>query len=163
MTISNADRWQHSTGKRTCSFWSKINNQNDYWWSEHEPGNRSFDTEWRIRDEKNLCQDGAQESHRATASWAQFLTYKCITVRLQSHYSPDLAPWDFLLFQKANSAVKGHHFESTEDIQRSVTQASNDIKQAVFQECYKEWQHRWKRCVQAQGIHFEGDHIVVDE
>jgi len=59
--------------------------------------------------------------------------------------------------------VKGHHFESTEDIQRSVTQASNDIKQAVFQECYKEWQHRWKRCVQAQGIHFEGDHIVVDE
>ena len=32
-----------------------------------EPGNRSFDTNCRIGDEKNLRQDGAQESHRAAA------------------------------------------------------------------------------------------------
>ena len=42
-------------------------------------------------------------------------------------------------------------------------QAWNDIPQTVFQECYKQWQHHWKRCVQAQGMYFEGDHIVVDE
>ena len=59
--------------------------------------------------------------------------------------------------------MKWHHFESTEDIQRSVTQALNDILQAVFQECYKQWQHRWKTCVQAQGMYFEGDRILVDE
>jgi len=47
--------------------------------------------------------------------------------------------------------VKGHHFESTEDIQRAVTLVLNDVPQAAFQECYKEWLHRWKRCVQAQG------------
>jgi hypothetical protein len=29
------------------------------------------------------------------------------------------------LLQKVKLAVKGHHFESTEDIQRAVTQASN--------------------------------------
>ena len=62
MNINNTDRWQHSTGKRTYSIWSKINSQNDCWWNEHEPGNRSFDTDWRIGDQKNLCQDGAQES-----------------------------------------------------------------------------------------------------
>ena len=45
---------KHSTDKRTCSIWSKINSQNDCWWSEHEPGNRSFDTEWRTGDEK-IC------------------------------------------------------------------------------------------------------------
>ena len=84
-------------------------------------------------------------------------------VMLQPPYSPDLAPCDFFLFQKVKSAVKGHHFESTEDIQRSVTQVLNDIPQKVFQECYKQWQHHWKRCVQAQGTYFEGDHIVVDE
>jgi len=163
MTISNAERWQHSTGKRTCSIWLKINSQIDCWWSEHEPGNHLFDTEWRIGDEKNLCQNGAQESHRATADWAQFLTSKCITVRLQPAYSPNLAPCDFFLFQKVKLAVKGQHFESTEDIQRAVTQVLNDVPQNAFQECYKEWQHRWKRCVQAQGMYFEGDHIVVDE
>jgi surfactin synthase thioesterase subunit len=59
--------------------------------------------------------------------------------------------------------VKGHHSESTEDIQMSVMQALNDIPHAVFQECYKEWLHHWKRCVQAQGMYFEGDHILVDE
>jgi len=59
--------------------------------------------------------------------------------------------------------MKGHHFESTEDIQRSVTQALNVIPQAAFQECYKHWQHRWKTRVQAQGMYFEGDRILVDE
>jgi len=82
---------------------------------------------------------------------------------LQPPYSPDLAPCDLFLFQKVKSALKGHHFESTEDIQRSVTQVLNDVPQNAFKECYKQWQHRWKRCVQAQGMYFEGDHIVVDE
>jgi len=52
---------------------------------------------------------------------------------------------------------------STEDIQRSVTQVLNDIPHNVFQECYKQWQHRWESCVQAQGMSFEGEHFVVDE
>jgi len=58
--------------------------------------------------------------------------------------------------------MKGHYFESTEDIQRSVTQALNNIPQAALQECYKPWQHRWKTYVQAQGMYFEGDRILVD-
>ena len=82
---------------------------------------------------------------------------------LQPPYSHDLAPCDFFLFQKVKSAVKGHHFESTEDIQTSITQALNDIPQIAYQECYKQWQQRWERCVHAQGTYFEGDHIVVDE
>jgi len=99
----------------------------------------------------------------AAFSVAQFLTSKGITVMPEPPYSPVLAPCDFFLFQKAKSAMKRHHFESTEDIQRSVTQALNDIPQAAFQECYKQWQHRWKTCVQVQGMHFEGDGILVGE
>jgi hypothetical protein len=59
--------------------------------------------------------------------------------------------------------MKGHNFESTEDIQMFVTQALNAILQAAFQERYKQWQHHWKTCVQARGMHFEGDSILVDE
>jgi surfactin synthase thioesterase subunit len=94
---------------------------------------------------------------------AQLLTSKCITVMLQPPYLPNLAAWDFFLFQKVKSAVKGHHFESTEGIQMSLKQVLNDITQNTSQECYKQWQQRWKRCVQAQGMYFEGDHIVVYE
>jgi hypothetical protein len=61
------------------------------------------------------------------------------------------------------SAVKGHHFESTEDVQKVVMQALKGIPHDVFQECYKQWQDRWKRCVQAEGKYFESDHIVVEE
>jgi len=77
--------------------------------------------------------------------------------------SPDLAPCELFLFQKVKSTVNGHNFESRENIQGSVTQALNYITQNAFQECYKKWQHRWKRRVQAQGMYFEGDHILVDE
>jgi len=51
---------------------------------------------------------------------------------LQPPYSPDFGPYDFFLLQKLKLAVKGHYFESTEDIPRSVTQAINDIPQNVF-------------------------------
>ena len=81
----------------------------------------------------------------------------------QLPYLPDFGPCDFFLLQKVKLAVKGHHFETTEDIQKALTQASNDIPQTAFQECYKQWQHHWKWCVQAQWMYFEGDHIVVDE
>jgi hypothetical protein len=63
----------------------------------------------------------------APAHVAQFLTSKCITVMQQPPYSPDLAPGDLFLFIKIKSAVKGHHFEATEDIPRAVTQALNDF------------------------------------
>ena len=39
-----------------------------------------------------------------------------VTVMPHSPYSPDLTSCDFFLFQKVKSAVKGHRFESTEDI-----------------------------------------------
>jgi hypothetical protein len=111
--------------------------------------------------QKNWIHHDNAPAHTAL-SVAQFLISKC-TVMPQPPYSPDLAPCDFLLFQKVKSAVKGHHFESTEGIQWAVTQGLNDIPQAAFQACYKQWQQRWIRCVQAQGMYFEGDHIVVDE
>jgi hypothetical protein len=69
----------------------------------------------------------------STFSVAPFLISKCITVMPQPPYSPDLAPCKSFLFQKVTSAVKGHHFEFTEDNHRNVTQVLNDTPQGV---CY---------------------------
>jgi hypothetical protein len=82
---------------------------------------------------------------------------------MHSPYSPDIAPCCFFEFQKVKTALKGTRFNSTEDIQMAVTQVLNDISQNAFQVCYKEWQHRWKRCVRAQVIYFDGGNIVVVE
>jgi hypothetical protein len=70
----------------------------------------------------------------AGLSVAHVWTSKCITAMLQHLYSTRTLL--FFLFQKVKLAVRGHHFESTEDIQRVVTRALNDIPQAAFQECY---------------------------
>ena len=92
-----------------------------------------------------MCQDGAQKSDRAF-SVAQFFTSKGITVMPQPPYSRDLEPCDFFLIQKAKSAMKVHHFESTENIQTSVTQALNNIPQAAFQESAGKRVCRYKGC-----------------
>jgi hypothetical protein len=70
------------------------------------------------------------------------LTSKCITVMLKTSYSPDLSTCDFFLFQKFKTALKGQHFKSTVEVQKTVTQILNDIPQNVFRECYKQRQHR---------------------
>jgi hypothetical protein len=77
----------------------------------------------------------------ATLSVAPFFISKCIMVMPQPPYSTDLATCKSFLFQKVKSAVKGHNFEFTEDIQKYVMQVLNDIPQGVSQECYKQWQH----------------------
>jgi hypothetical protein len=66
---------------------------------------------------------GISQSNSRMRGWAQFLTSKCIMGMPQPPSSPDLAPCDLFLFQKVKSTVKGRHFESTENIQRSVMQA----------------------------------------
>jgi hypothetical protein len=93
------------------------------------------------------------------ARLSAIFTSKCITVMLltptvdsnsQAPYSTDLATCDFFLFQKVKTALKEQHFESTEEIQKSVKQGLNDIPQNVFLECYKKWQPHWKCWVKIQ-------------
>ena len=84
-------------------------------------------------------------------------------VMLQPPDSPDLTPGDLILFQKLKSAVKGHHFESTEDIQRAVTQSSTTSHTLFSRNATSNGSTAEERCVQAQGMYSEGDHTVVHE
>ena len=45
----------------------------------------------------------------------------------QPPYSPDLAPCDFFLFPRLKKVLKGHRFETTEDIKRNSTKTLLDI------------------------------------
>jgi predicted outer membrane protein len=89
---------------------------------------------------------------------------------IQMHYSDATASLltqsctcNSFLFQKVKTALKGRHFESTENTQRSVTQVLNDTPQNAFQERYKHRQNLWTGNVQAYGMYFEGEYIVVGE
>ncbi|GFG34094.1 hypothetical protein Cfor_05551 [Coptotermes formosanus] len=89
----------------------------------------------------------------------EFLAEKSIPVVLQPPYSPDLSPCDFFLFHRLKNHLKGGHFGTLDNIQKSVTDELKGIPTEAFQYCYEQWKQRLRRCVAAQGNYFEGDNL----
>ena len=69
----------------------------------------------------------------------------------QPPYSPYLVPYDFWLFPKLKSPLKGKRFETVDEIQE------NRIGQLMAENCVKNWEN----CVKSQGAYFEGDWGVI--
>jgi histone-lysine N-methyltransferase SETMAR len=84
---------------------------------------------------------------------------KSIHVVPQPPHSPDLSPCDFFLFPQLKNHLKGHHFGTLDNIQKSVTDELKGIPAEAFQHCYEQWKQRHCRCVAAQGNYFEGDNL----
>jgi len=81
----------------------------------------------------------------------QFLTKHGTAQLQQPPYSPDLAPCDFFLFQRLKKVLKGHLFETMDDIKRNSTKTLLDILKEEFTKCFQQWQKRWAKCVAAEG------------
>ena len=86
---------------------------------------------------------------------ADFLTSKAIDVVPQPLYSPDLTSCDFFIFTKLKIVLKGRHFGTLENTQKSVTNTLKTILVEDLQSCYQ----KWEQCL--QGNYFEGDNIDV--
>ena len=94
-------------------------------------------------------------------SITEFLAKKSIPVVPQPSYSPDLSPSDFFLFPRLKKCLKGRHFGTLQNIQKTVTDLLKSIPASEFQHCYEEWEKRFQRCVASQGNYFEGDKLDV--
>jgi histone-lysine N-methyltransferase SETMAR len=89
------------------------------------------------------------------------LADKSIPVVSQPPYSPDLSLCDFFLFPRLKNYLKGRHFGTMDNIQKSVTDELKGTPAEAFRHCYKQWKQRLRRCVTAQGNYFEGDKLVL--
>jgi len=87
----------------------------------------------------------------------RFLTDNNMTVVPHPPYSPDLAPSDFFLFPKLKMKLKERRFQMVEEIQAESQAVLNTLRENDFQECFKNWQHRWDCCQASEGDYFEGD------
>jgi len=87
----------------------------------------------------------------------EFLVKHNIPSLPQPPYSPDLPPCDFFLLPQLKKAMKGHRFDYIEDIQANATRQLRAITKSDYQRCFRQWQERWNKCIQAQGHYFEGD------
>jgi len=96
--------------------------------------------------------------HKAVSS-NEFLAEKSIPVVPQPPYLPDLSPCDFFLFPRLKNHVKGHHFGTLDNIQKSVTDELKGIPAEAFRHCKEQWKQHLRHCVAAQGNYFEGNNL----
>ena len=87
----------------------------------------------------------------------EFLAKHNISWPPQPPYSPDIAPCDFFLFQQLKNTMNVRRFDYVEDIQANATRHLWAITKSDYERCFRQWQERWKKCIQAQGHYFEGE------
>jgi len=92
-------------------------------------------------------------------SLREFLVNKNIPVLPHPPYSPDLALCDFYLFPRLKSKLKGNHFGTMENIQKTVTDELHSLTENDFWYCYDQWKKRWNHCVTSQGSYLEGGNL----
>ena len=66
-------------------------------------------------------------------------------------------PSDFFLFPNIKNLIKGRHFGTLENIQKSVTDMMKPIPVEDFQRCYQKWEKHLHRYVAAQWNYFGED------
>ena len=81
----------------------------------------------------------------------------------QPPYSPDLAPCDFWLFPKLIRPLRGHRFDTIEEIQAESKKALKEIAEIEFNKCFDDWKKRWHKCNISGGDYFQGDEIYFDK
>lgn len=76
-------------------------------------------------------------------------------------YSPDLAPVDFWFFPLLKSQIRGKIFASIPELQDALVDLMSKILRAQFHDViHKQLPDHWRKCIQAKGEYFEGDHVI---
>ena len=65
----------------------------------------------------------------------------------------------FVLFPKRKFYLKGRHFGTVENTEKTVTDQLKATPVSNLQRCYEDWEQRLRRCVASQGNYFEGDKL----
>jgi len=61
------------------------------------------------------------------------------------------------LFPQLKKTLKGRQFDYVEDIQANAMRQLSAVTKSDYQRCFRQWQKRWNKCIQAQGHYFEVD------
>jgi len=53
--------------------------------------------------------------------------------------------------------LKGHRFDTNEEIQAESQRVLDTLIEKDFQEAFQKWRRRWGKCLHVGGNYFEGD------
>ncbi len=86
--------------------------------------------------------------HLKSVTFSQKIKWMCSTTH---HIHLILLCATFFLFHKINNTLKGHRFQSVEDIQKNSTAALKGIKKEEFTACFEQWKHCMEKYIQWEG------------
>ena len=66
-------------------------------------------------------------------------------------YSPALAPSDFWLFNRLKKHLRGHHFDTDQELQESVEVFFSSLSEDFFEDAFSCLLERWRKCVENNG------------
>ena len=95
-----------------------------------------------------------------SSSVAQCLKSEKVNILSHPPYSPALAPCDFCLFpklKKEKQTLSGRRYRSRSALVSAVNQFLMGVHKDEYENCFKHWIKRLKRCVLAKGEYFEGN------
>lgn len=114
---------------------------------------RRIRPEYAANGSWRLLHDNAP-AHRSTLV-TDFLTKNHIFTINHSPYSPDLAPCDFYLFGKLQTAMKGNRYSDINHIQKAATDILKMITTGEIKNSFDNLLDRANRCIAAEGEYFE--------
>jgi histone-lysine N-methyltransferase SETMAR len=68
-----------------------------------------------------------------------------LTILPHRSYNPDLAPHDFHLFPKMNEDLRGHLYDSNEEVERTVRTWMKKQSVEFFRDDIEKLVHRWQK------------------
>ena len=77
--------------------------------------------------------------------------------------SPDLSQCDFWLFPKLKRPLRGHRFDTIEEIQGETKKVLKAFPEIEFNMCFDDWKKRWHKCIISGGDYFERDQSDLDK
>ena len=120
--------------------------------------NRFWQKNWAFTvSQPNLCPLTWQLTRSVNVCTEMNWTEKQSVCHPHPPYSPDLAPSDFFLFPKMKLKLKGHRFDTTEEMEANSQRMLDTLTEKDFQEAFQKWRRRWYRCLHAGGNYFDGD------
>ncbi len=140
-----------------CTYWTNETVDTDIYldalWYMREAVHRKCPLLWRDRSFL-LLQDNA--SPHTSNDALEFFHNTDQDLWAHPQYSPDLSPCDFWAFPLLKSRIRGHRFQTIDDMKVAVRRTLNDIPLCEFQNCFDNLKTWYRCCVEAGGQYFEG-------
>ena len=70
-------------------------------------------------------------------------------------YSPDLSPYDFLLFPMLKKMLSGNKYMSRSSLGSGIYQCLQQIPKEDYLSAFRDWVKRLQKCVSVKGEYFE--------